>query len=108
MGLSMFFALLNFSAVVAGILLLVGARPVIVNSLRGGFIVLVVALPLLFAGNIAQTPTFQSIVDETSKEIGSLGGGFMVWLSSLQPSIYPIGHSVAESLNFFAPGEDMK
>ncbi|MDQ6962823.1 MAG: hypothetical protein Q9M28_09930 [Mariprofundaceae bacterium] len=103
MGLSMFFALLNLIAVMAGVALLAGAGRMIVNTLRVAFIAAVVALPLLISGEIGQTRAFQSIVHETEKEMGPIGSHFIVWLSNLQPVVYPLGHVLADSLNAFPP-----
>jgi len=103
MGFSMFFALLNLAAVVAGASLLAGASRNIVNTVRLGFIVAIVVLPLLFAGEIAQTRTFQTIEQQTSKALGPIGSGFISWLGNLQPVVYPIGHVIANGLNLFAP-----
>lgn len=101
MGFSMFFALLNLSGIVAGIILLMGGASWLTHSLRGLFMLSVIILPLQFSGEIAQTATFKSIVDQTYQSIGNTGGGFIVWLSNLQPVIYPLGHTLAEGLNIF-------
>lgn len=103
MGLSMFFALLNLAAVVVGASLLAGASHRIVNAVRLVFIVAVVVLPLLFSGEIAQTRTFQSIEQETSKALGPVGSGFITWLGNLQPMVYPMGQMMADGLNIFPP-----
>lgn len=103
MGLSMFFALLNLAAVVAGVSLLAGAGRSIVNAVRLVFIVAVVVLPLLFSGEISETQTFQSIEHETSKALGPVGSGFIAWLGNLQPVVYPMGHMIADVLNLFPP-----
>jgi len=103
MGFSVFFALLNLAAVVAGVSLLAGASRKIVKAVRFGFIVAVVVLPLLFNGEIAQTRTFQTIEQETSKALNPVGSEFIVWLGNLQPVVYPIGHVIADGLNLFSP-----
>jgi len=101
MGFSMFFALLNMSGVVVAMLLLAGSPRWLAQSLRASFMAAVVVFPLLFSGEIAQTATFQSIVHETYQSIGSVGGGFIVWLSNLQPVVYPLGHTIADGLHIF-------
>jgi len=105
MGFSMFFALLNLSGVVAALCLLAGGRRIWVNSARAAFLAAVVALPLVFSGQIAQTKTFQSIVHETQQATTPALGKFIVWIGNLQPVIYPIGHALASGLHLFAPQE---
>ena len=102
MGFSMFFALWNLTKVASSIWQLRGKSEKHAIFFQGGFLILVVVIPLfVFSGEIAQTKTFQSIESETSKAIGPLGSGFIIWLSNLQPIVYPLGHFLADSLNIF-------
>jgi len=105
MGFSMFFALLNLSGVVAGLCLLAGGQRRWILTARATFLLAVIVLPLIFSGEIAQTKTFQSIVQETEKATGPVLGGFIVWIGNLQPVVYPVGHVLATGLHLFVPPE---
>lgn len=99
MGLSLFFALLNLSTVVGGIAILFGSSKTFITRLRYVFITIVVLLPVITSDGIARTQTFELIVNETREALG-VGSYFVVWLSNLQPIIYPIGYVIAEIMEF--------
>lgn len=103
MGLSMFFALLNLSTVVGGIAILFGSSKSLIKLLRYAFIIIIVSLPVVTSDGIARTKTFELIVNETREALG-VGSYFVVWLSNLQPIIYPFGYAIAESINFPSTG----
>ncbi len=103
MGFSMFFALLNLSSVVAGVWLLSGGKPWLALTARITFLLALIILPLIFSGEIARTKTFQNIIHETEKSTGPVLSGFIIWLSSLQPVIYPVGYILADNLHIFTP-----
>jgi len=49
----------------------------------------------------ASSPFVLVAATHLGPSIGNTGGGFIVWLSNLQPVIYPLGHTLAEGLNIF-------
>ena len=106
MGLSLFFALLNFSTVLAGIAVLLGSSKILIKRLKHVFIITVVLLPVITSDGIARTQTFELIENETREALG-IGSYFIVWLSNLQPIIYPFGYAIAEIMEF-SPADDVQ
>lgn len=100
MGLSLFFSLLNFVSLGATLLSKSRLSSVAITTFKFVFVLLLLFGPLLFSSEIAQTEPFQKIVDETQASLG-LGRYFVIWLTGLQPLIYPLGAGLATVFHLF-------
>lgn len=100
MGLSLFFGLLNLASLGATLLSKLKLSAIAVSLCKLGFVLVLVLGPLIISSQIAQTEPFQRIVDETQASLGA-GRYFVVWLTSLQPLVYPLGSGLADLFNLF-------
>ncbi len=100
MGLSLFFGLLNLASLGAALLSKARLPSVAVSLGKLTFVLVLVFGPLLVSSPIAQTEPFQKIVDETQASLG-MGRYYVVWLTSLQPLVHPLGAGLANALHLF-------
>lgn len=100
MGLSLFFGLLNLASLGAAQLSRLHLSASAIRALKLAFILLLVFGPLIFSSEIAQTESFQKIVDEAQASLG-IGRYFVIWLTGLQPLIYPLGAGIANFFHLF-------
>lgn len=90
MGLSLLFGLLNMATIGAALLARSSLPKAAVSLGKKVFVMAVVIGPLLISSQIAESEPFQKIVDETQASLGA-GRYYVVWLTSLQPVVYPLG-----------------
>ncbi|MBS9405450.1 hypothetical protein KG088_17740 [Halomonas sp. TRM85114] len=100
MGLSLFFGLLNLVSLLAISFNKFGMGHRAAATGRYVLLAIIIVLPIAFSSQIAQTAPFQRIVEETQESLG-WGRYLVVWLTSLQPAIYPIGDAFADTLGLF-------
>lgn len=102
MGLSLLFGLLNLASLGAVALSRSGLPKLAVTAGKTVFVSLVVLAPLVASSEIASSAPFEKIVNETQESLG-VGRYYVVWLTSLQPVVYPLGAGLANALNLFEP-----
>lgn len=90
MGLSLLFGLLNMATLGAALLTRSSLPKAAASISKLIFVLLVVIGPLLVSSKIAESEPFQKIVNETQESLGA-GRYYVVWLTSLQPVVYPLG-----------------
>lgn len=100
MGLSLFFGLLNLVNLGAALLSQARLPAAVIATGKLVFVLVLVFGPLLASSSIAQSEPFQKIVDETQNALG-VGRYYVVWLTSLQPLVYPLGVGLADALYLF-------
>ncbi|WP_417522246.1 hypothetical protein, partial [Marinobacter sp.] len=100
MGLSLFFGLLNLVSLVAISFTRLGLNHRFVGIIRPLLLAIIIVAPLVFSSQIAQTTPFKRIVDETQESLG-LGRYFVIWVTSLQPMVYPVGDALADTFGVF-------
>ena len=100
MGLSLFFGLLNLVNLGAALLSQARLPAAVIATGKLVFVLVLVFAPLLASSSIAQSEPFQKIVDETQNALG-VGRYYVVWLTSLQPLVYPLGVGLADALYLF-------
>ena len=101
MALSLFFGLLNLISLLAMGLRKAGLSERLVSAGHRYVLPAIILVgPVLFPSQIAQTSQFQKIVDETQESLGGLRYS-VVWLTGLQPAVYPLGDALGDALGLF-------
>jgi hypothetical protein len=104
MGLSLLFGLLNLISLLFIPLSKSGINKRLVVLCRFSIVAIIIFGPMVFSSKIAKTAPFQRIVEESQESLG-WGSDFVVWVTSLQPVVYPVGNLFADALGFLENGE---
>ena len=104
MGLSLLFGLLNFISLLFVPLARSGMNQRLVVVCRYSIVAIIIFGPVVFSSKIANTAPFQRIVEESQDSLG-WGSHFVVWVTSLQPVVYPVGNFFADAMGFLDSGE---
>ena len=102
MGLSLLFGLLNLASFGAAMISRMKLPKVAAKAGKLVFMLVVIVGPLVASSQIASSAPFQKIVNETQESLG-VGRYYVVWLTSLQPVVYPLGAGLADLFNLFEP-----